>query len=436
MGTTKIFFCALTVGAAFFATDALHAQEAKKTTAPVEFVEVRPYGDKMYGADRKWTGAIFRKLRRIRAAEGNQAAAARLPAAWQTYQKLRVDGEWQPDGAFDSWGFWVWHEAQYDTGKDDPEWCFLLYKSIYDLAKTNNKFDWGFHVRSNLIYSYTVLCQWAQVRTLANEGEDYFTGIGFDLDPWKLPENGSWDPMVPFVKKRNFPMIVPNSLHVVSWQRGEGKKTQKPTYMDNMLTAFIIKLAWEDYAMGRWDRAIERNLWVREWADAVRQNNMDKSKKRLARDHEDFYRNATLQLASITSQLGYTEKAISLIDDALAVKGATKNEMFYQTSLEILKDRLTTELNKEDAGLLARMEKAIAREGKSPSIVVGSYDEARFVKAECLITMGRFDEAEAVLRGVCERLGRKFSGSLAAEIRLVNFLLIRGRFAEAEKNLR
>lgn len=432
----KLFFYALMAITVFSPTDGLHAQEVKKKTIPPEFVEVRPYGNKGYGNDRNWTGAIFRKLRRIRAAEGNQAAAARLPAAWKTYQRLRVSGDWAPESAFDSWGFWVWHEAQYDTGNEDPEWRLLLYKSIYDLAKENNVFDWCFHVRGSVMFSHNHLCQWAQVRKLANEAEDYLSGIGFDLDPYKLPEIGTWDPTIPFVKMRKFPLIVPTSFHVVAFQRGEEKNPQKPTYIDNVLARLMLTLGGEDFALGQWDRAIERNLWVREWADAVRKNNMDKSKKRLGRDHEDIYRDATLNLAWYTSELGYTQKAISLIDDALAIKGATRNEMCAQTSLEILRDRLSTEPDKEDAALLARMEKAIAREGKSPSIGVGQYDSARFVKVECLITMKKFDEAEAVLRGVCERLGRKYSGSISAELRLVDFLLIRGRFAEAEKNLR
>lgn len=424
------------VGATSLAISSLKAQDVADKPKRSEFIEVRPYGNKTYDNDRQWTGAIFRKLRRIRATGGNQAAAERLPAAWETYKQRRIEGNWDPNNAFDTWGFWVWHEAQYDTGKEDLEWATLLYKSAFDLAKQNKKIDWAFHIRPNLMITYSSICQWAHLRALGNEAEDYFAKIGFDLDPHKLPEKGLWDPMIPFVKNREFPMIVPNSHHVVSWQRSEEKNPAKPIFLDNTLTALIRGLANEDYAMGRWDRAVERYLWVREWANAVRQNNLAGGKKKLARDHEDIYREASFKLASIVSQLGYNQKAITLIDDALAIKGATKNEMYNQTHLEILKDRLSTELNKENADLLAKMDKAIAREGKSPSIGIGSYDTARFVKAECLITLGRFDEAEALLREVCTRLNRKFSGSLAAEIQLVNFLLVRGRFTEAEKNLR
>ncbi|MEI6177539.1 MAG: hypothetical protein WCS43_11655 [Verrucomicrobiota bacterium] len=433
----KMLYCALTVVAVFSVTDRLHAQEAEKKPAPVEFVEVRPYGNKMYSADRKWTGAIFRKLRRIRAAEGNQAAAAHLPAAWLTYQQQRIDGKWDPESAFDTWGFWAWHEAQYDTGKDDREWAFLLYKSIYDIAKKDNKFDWLTHVRTNVILSYSDLCQWAQVRALSNEAEDYFASIGFDLDPGKLPAKGAWDASLPLVRQREFPMIVPNSKHVVSWQRMEEKNPGKPTYMDNMLVSLIMQLAEEDRQMGRWDREFERCLWVLEWCNAVKKHNAEpKQGPKLQRDHDDAYRQAIVRMVYILMNLGFNEKAMTLIDDGIARKGDSKKDMIAHTLLEITKESLLAESGKDNTAVIARMDEAIAREGKFPAIGIGAMDTARYVKANCLVRLGRLDEAEVLVRSICARKARKLSGWLDAELELVDLMLHKRDFENAEKILR
>lgn len=432
----KTFLSLLAAVTAFPATDGLRAQTVGKKPAPVEFVEVRPYGDKKYRADREWTGAIFRKLRRIRAAEGNQAAAARLASAWQTYLQLRISGEWQPETAFDCWCFWVWHEAQYDTGKDDKEWALLLYKSIYDLARKDNKFDWVMHVRSNLIICYSELCQWAQVRALSNEAEDYFAAIGFDLDPNKLPAKGVWDATVPFVQRREFPVIVPNSRHVVYWQRYEEKNPEKPIYMDNMLVATMIRLATEDFQMGHWDRAFERNLWVLEWSDAVKRLNANpKQAGKPQRDHDDYYREAVLRMVDILRYLRYNELAMKLVDDGIARKGASKQDMIGHAYLEVIKEGLLAESGKDHAAVIVKMDQAIAREGKTPSLGVGSMDGARYVKANCLIKLDRVDEAEALLRGICARKARKASGWMDAELQLVDLMLHKHDFANAGKTL-
>lgn len=434
---TRVISHALVAAIAVSTTAFLCAQEAERNPAPAEFVEARPYGDKKYGSDRDGTGVFFRKLRRIRAAEGNAAAAARLPAAWRTYHQQRINAKWDPAKAFDDWGFWTWHEAQYDTGKDDIEWRTMLYRSIYDLAKAGKKFDWVEHVRTNVIITYADLYQWAMVRALSNEAEDYFTGIGFDLDPHKLPEKGAWDPKVPFVRMREFPLIVPNAKHVVYWQRWEEKNPDKPIHMDNMLASLISRLAVEDRLMGRWDRAIERNLWVRESCDAVLRHNSDENNKtKLKRTHDDAYREATSRIVDILLELGYKEKALAFINDGLARKGDSKNDMVGHTWLEALHESLLAVPGKDDAALLAKMDQAIAREGKFPSIGLGDLDVARYVKAGCLVRMGRVDEAEALLRSICKRKERRLFGWMHAELEMVGLMLHKREFGEAGKTLR
>lgn len=434
---TNLFSWSLLAVVGLSGADLLLAQADAVKAEAEKLEEARSYPAKTYDHDRMLTGPSFRMLRTIRAGQGNAAAAAQLTGAWQAYFELRQPEPLSKRQAFDEWGFWVWHEAQFDSGKNDPEWALLLYRSIYDLAKQEKWQDWVTHVRPQLIRAYGVLCQWAQQRALSNEAEDYFAGIGFDLDPKKLPEKQRWSADVPFVSVRKFPLIVPNSQHVVYWQRKEEKDASKPTYLDNLLTGLIGALAWEDTERGQWDRAVERFLWLRDWSDAVKKHNADNNQTLvLKRDHDDIYRRASFGLATVMSSLGYREKALAIVEEGLARKGASNYDMIDQTRLEIMRDRLLVEPGQEDAALLARMDEAIAREGKSPAVATGNMDSARFVKAACLITLGKSDDAEALLKSVCDRNGRKLWGWMAAELELLDLLLARRQFDKAEKTLK
>ena len=206
--------------------------------------------------------------------------------------------------------------------------------------------------------------------------------------------------------------------------------------MDNLLVALMMHLAAEDRQMGRWDRAFERSLWVLDWSAAVVRHNATLTKgPKLHRDHDDAYREAVLQMAQILMNLGFTEKAMPLIEDGIARKGTSKKDMSVHTILEIIKEGLLAESGKDNAVVIARMDQAIAREGKFPTIELGRMDLARYVKADCLVRLGRLDEAEALLRSVCERKARKVLGWLDAELELVDLMLHKRDLANAGKVL-
>lgn len=397
-----------------------------------------PYSEDTYHSDRWFTGPFLRKLIRIRAADGNAAAASRIPGAFEAYAKVDRFEKRTRNQILNDWGFWVWHEAQFDSGKDDPEWALLLYKSIYDIAKAEKRFDWRMHVRANVVASYSGLCQWAKSRAILNEAEDYYKSIGFDLDPNTLPVEGGWDAKVPFVKTRKFPVMLPNGRGVIYWQRHEERRdASKPIFIDNILTGLMKELAKEDLGMGRWDRAIERGIWLRRWSNAINRNNSDKSRKyEVKRDNEDVYRASTFQMASIMVSLGFTEKALGLIEEGLARKPSTNNDLVGRTYLEIKKARLLVEDGKEDAALMAKMDEALKREGTSPHIGIGVMDYARIIKAQCLATMGDLDGAEELLLTITAREKRNMRGWLAAELALIDIMLDRSEFAEAEMTLR
>ncbi len=407
--------------------------------ATTEMAKKTPYPAHTYNGDRNETGPFFRKLRRIRAAEGNAAAAARIDRAWEQFTERRKS--WAknltPRQSFDTWAFWVWHEAQFDTGLNDPEWSLMLYQWIYAEAQKRNWPDWVTHVRPNLIQTHGILCQWARRRMVLNVAEDYFAGISFNLDPGKLPAVQVWDPSVPFVMTRQFPVIVPSSKHVVSWQRQEQKDSSKPTFMDNLLIGLMEELAWEDYQMGRWDRAIERNLWILAWSEAV--NNHNANPKRpylLKREEADSYRNAKYFIATTLNTLGYREKALEMINHAFAETKTSMYSNYLVTMLKILQQKLLWQEGTGDEAVIAAMDAALTIDSKEPGVSTDSLDSARLLKAACLASMGKTDEAEALIVSICHRKKRSQDGWMDAELALVDLFLKKSEWNRAEKNLR
>ena len=396
-----------------------------------------PYPKRKYEHDREWTGRYFRKLREVREERGNAEAGKQLTQSWKSYQQLRVREKWAPKKAFDDWGFWVWHEAQFDTGKNDPEWSLILFKWIYDTAKADRKFDWMSHVRPQLMRSYGTLCQWANVRALANEAEDYFAGIGFNLDPRKLPAIRKWDACIPSVQVREFPVMVPNSRHVVYWQRYEQKNPAEPIHMDNLLAGLIYQLISEDQGMGEWERALERALWLREWSESVERHNRNKGKTyHLNRESRDTYQLSTLLMVSTLRGLFYKEKPLALVEEALAFAAASKYDKIYHTHLEIERESLLLDDASDHERIIGIADAAIAREKDSRFMSEGSMDPARFLKVRCLKKLNRLAEAEEILNDVCKRRARSLKGWLSAELHLVQLMLDRGDYTKAERTLR
>jgi tetratricopeptide (TPR) repeat protein len=231
-------------------------------------------------------------------------------------------------------------------------------------------------------------------------------------------------------------VIVPSTKHVVPWQRKEQKDSSKPTYMDNLLIGLMEHLALEDYQMGRWDRAMERYLWILEWNSAIGKHNTDPKKPyELKREDADAYRNAKLVMAGILDKLGYREKALTLVDQGLERKKKSIYSNKQLKLLEVMRARLTWQQGKGDAALLGKLNAIIALEGKDPGVPVGAMDSARLMKADCLASMGRKGEAETLLKSICERKKRSALGWLDAELALVNLDLSQARWASAEKKL-
>ena len=79
-----------------------------------------PYPDSVYRDDRRGTGPYFRDIRAVREKQGIEAGIDALGSQYKRFRKDFSD-TWHEPHLLDEWGFWAWHEAQFDSGKNDPE---------------------------------------------------------------------------------------------------------------------------------------------------------------------------------------------------------------------------------------------------------------------------------------------------------------------------
>lgn len=391
-----------------------------------------PYADRTYRDDRRGTGPYFREIRKVRAERGIEAGIAMLGPSFSDYRKGLHSG-WTDRMAYDEWGFWVWHEAQHDSGKNDPEWSAALYRWIFDESRRIGRMDWVFHVSGNVLVSYSTASRWIAYRGVLGEMSGYLKQQGLDLDPLRLPDRGLWDEEVPGVRLRDFPVKIPNGRHVVHWQRKEQKDPSRPTWMDKGTANHMLHVAHENLMQGEWRKSIELGLWVCAVVDAVSEFNRGRTgNERVKREEEQLYLDAVREIGDSLQVLGLLEADERLVSRAL------EKQLASQWEGETWRNRLRTRLldlrvRKGEASdaILDELDGMIALKDSGVDETEIGVVGARLAKAKCLMAMDRKSEALALLEELRKLTGRKYGNWLGVELTHVDWCLDRGDLAEA-----
>lgn len=395
-----------------------------------------PYQDRKYVDDRLGTGPYFREIRKVRQEKGIEAGLALLGPSLADYRK-NMPYTWNANQVFDEWGFWVWHEAQYDSGKNDPEWSAALYRWIFDEAHRIGRMDWVFHSSGNVLVTYARSSRWTAYRRVLGGMSAYLQRQGFELDPQRLPDRGQWDEEVPGVRLREFPVKIPNGRHVVYWQRYEQRDASKPTWMDKGTANHIRQLAQEHLKQGEWQKSIELGLWVCAVVDAIGDFNRGKSaKERVKREEEQLYLDAVHHIGNALSLLGLEEAEERLVSRALEKKldsvwegKAVRNPLRTRLlDLRVRKGGASEAILNELDGMIALKN---GRHNVDEIAVV----ETRLVKARCLMAMGRAGEARELLEELRKLTARKYGNWIGVELTHVDDCLDRNELAEVGRLL-
>jgi tetratricopeptide (TPR) repeat protein len=230
------------------------------------------------------------------------------------------------DQTINEWWNAVFAEAQLKRGATDLNWAIFLYEWIAAKAQEEGRNEWAFHVRGNLVKALMNLGRNARSWELMFAQQDYFLKQGFSHDTTTFPARGPWFAALPDVLLRDFPLMLPNGKHVVSWQRREnGNDASAPLLLDNMEAATISNMATAEWNIGRWQQAMEKNLWLLAWADEVSRRERDSaSKVKPLRDQIDQRVRTSLAISTELNFLGFEEQASEIIKAALANQEPSK----------------------------------------------------------------------------------------------------------------
>lgn len=410
---------------------------------PAEPVEPRPgyamgmpYPDRMYENDRRGTGYYFKDIRTLRSEKGIEAGIAALAPALADYRDF-VPDSWSATQEFDEWGFWVWHEAQFDSGKNDPEWAAALYRWLHEEARRIKRMDWVFHTSGSVLAATSDMSRWTDYRALLGEMTTYLQSQGFPIDPLRLPDRGLWDEEVPGVRMREFPVKIPNGKHVVYWQRPEQKDPSKPAWMDKGTANHLLHVGQEHFNQGEWRQSIELGLWVISFVESLDEHNQGKKEReRILREEQQLYLDAVRGVTGTLRVLGLREAEERLIDRALNRKldarmdgEAARNRLRTRLlELRILKGEASDEILKELDSWITTKDR-----GHDQNEIAALVP--RLVKGKCLMAMGRKAEALALMEELRALGARKFGSWLEVELTHLDWCMDRGELSVVGKLL-
>lgn len=393
-----------------------------------------PYPDSVYRDDRRGTGPYFRDIRAVREKQGIEAGIDALGSQYKRFRKDYSD-TWHEPHLLDEWGFWAWHEAQFDSGKNDPEWSKAIYLWILDEARRSGRVDWVFHVSVPVLFAYSSTSHWSEHRLLLDEMSASLKRGGLDVDPDHYPEIRPWNEAIPEVKLRRFPSMLPNGRHVVHWLRRDQKDASKPMWMDRMTSAHLLAVANKHLQQGDWRKSIELGLWVTTSAAAITEYNQGRpSREQIPREQQCMCLAAAKTVAAALQLLNLHEEEARWIQESLDKDlPPDRNGATFKRSLTSRLLELRQMFGECSEDFLAEIDQQIEDTRKHYSDL-GAVD-ITLVKVCCLDSLGRQAEASEILDQLRQLTARKYGSWLAVELCHVDRCLDRGDLAEAGKLL-
>ncbi len=304
------------------------------------------------------------------------------------------------DQTINEWWTVVFAEAQLKRGATDLNWAIFLYEWIAAKAKEEGRNEWAFHVRGNLVKALMNLGRNARSWELMFEQQDYFLKQGFSHDTTTFPARGPWFAALPDVLLRDFPLMLPNGKHAVSWQRREnGNDASAPLLMDNMEAATISSMAKAEWNIGRWQQAMEKNLWLLAWADEVSRRERDPaSKVKLIRDQIDQKLWASLTISGELNFLGFEEQANEILKKALENQEPSKYHDMPRFRMRCVEAERNSQ--QDPAGALKVLQDILLQYKDNPNADGNEQAQVKLAMAKVLDKLKRTAEADAILEEI------------------------------------
>lgn len=300
----------------------------------------------------------------------------------------------------DFWLSRIWKSATFEPGRSDPKWALLVYDWIHGQGRKEGRWDWMCLVGPNVIFERMGRGMRAQGQELLFAYQDYLKGQGFSHDTRTFPDQGSWNEVLPDVRLRRFPFLFPNGRHVARLGLNKVRiDPEKPMLLDESGLAFLDLMGMCEWSAGRWQEAMEKNLWALAWAREVEALESAQSVK-LGRRHGDIHQQAMSNLVVYLNQLGHHEKAVELADQGLAVTWKSHSDETPRIMLKAHKEQALMSQGLADDGSVRRLRELHAALVGGKFSPVKQSSVVKLMQVRALDLLGKDREADELLATV------------------------------------
>jgi hypothetical protein len=314
--------------------------------------------------------------------------------------------------------FWVavWREAQVGSGRTEREWAAELNLWLQERCLELDATDLAVQLGSNAATSLMSVHRYGSARSTLVPFFGQMERRKLDLDPASYPDAGPAFASVPDVRMRKFPLF---GLQGASYIMSNGMVGTRRD-MPNAFAGCMQNLAALELMGGHWRPAIERNLWVRTWAETLG--------KKVFEPGNAWY-NSQIGIADALFDLGLLELADTQYEAVINHDWPDIYNNRSKLAARCNRIDIALALGNAESAMLTELETIYEATKKNPYSHRRAWEEVEIVKARCLACLNRGKEADAILKRLADE------GSQPARLALLENRIRSGESEGIENDL-
>jgi hypothetical protein len=287
--------------------------------------------------------------------------------------------------------FWVtiWREAQTGSGRTEREWAAELNLWLQERCLEFDATDLAVQLGANGATSLMSVYRYGSARSTLIPFYGQMERRKLSLDPASYPDAGPAFESFPDVRMREFPFAGLQGASYVASNGMIGTRREMP----NAFGACMQNLAALELMGGNWRAAIERNLWVRTWAERMREKIFEP---------DNAWYVSQIGIADALLDLGLLELADAQYE--AAISHGRPDIYNNRSKINARRSRIAIRLELGDANpaMLAELDEIYEVTKKNPYCHQRAWEAVEITKAKCLAKLDRDAEGDAILKRLAD----------------------------------
>ncbi|MCW1912468.1 hypothetical protein OJ996_02715 [Luteolibacter sp. GHJ8] len=314
--------------------------------------------------------------------------------------------------------FWVtiWREAQTGSGRSEREWAAALNLWLQERCLEFDATDLAVQLGSNGATSLMNVYRYGSARSTLIPFHGQMERRKLSLDPTSYPDSGPAFASLPDVRMREFPVAGLQGASYVAPNGMIGTRREMP----NAFGACMHNLAALELMGGEWRTAIERNLWVRAWAERMREKIFEP---------EGSWYGSQIGIADALFDLGLLELADAQYETALSHDWPDIYQNRSKLAARGNRISIRLELGQADPRMLEELDEIHKATKENPFCHRRAWEAVEITKAKCLAQLGRDAECNEILKRLAD------DGSHPARLAILKTQIRSGKIEGVEEEL-